>query len=188
MSPDPVATPAPAPEPPPEPAAAASAGPLKRMGWFKIRRLTQGEMRLARQVFGDAIAYRHVRIVQLPPLFWGAMVPVGRRIYYARWRAATDFALADRAEQGWFIHELAHVWQAQRGAPLAIAKLGALGRGAYKVPKAPFAKMGIEAQAEVARKLFLARTGAPDPDGPNPEELEKLWTEAPKRRKERLAY
>lgn len=179
----------PAAAPEPDPALAPSpARPLPRMGWFSARRLTQGELRLARQMFGDAIPYRRVRIVQLPPLPWGAMVPFGRRIYYARWRAAKDFADAERAEQGWFIHELAHVWQAQRGVPLAFAKLAALGRGAYKVPKRPFAQMSIEAQAEVARKLFLARAGEPAPDGPDPEELEKLWTEAPKRRKERLAY
>lgn len=188
MSTDPAAASTPAPKPASPLDQAPAPAKLMRMRWFTKRRLTQGEIRMARQVFGDAIRYRRVRIVQLPPLTWGAMVPFGKRIYFSRWRAPRDFTLAKNAEQAWFIHELAHVWQAQRGVPLMLAKLGALGRGAYKVPKRPFAKMGIEAQAEVARKLFLARSGEAATDGPNPEELEKLWTEAPKRRKERVPY
>lgn len=159
------------------------------MRWFTGRRLTNGEMKLARQVFGDSIPYRRLRIVQVPPISWGAMVPFGRVIYFSKWRAHRDFADAPLKVQAWFIHEMAHVWQASRGKVLIFGKLGALGKGAYKVPKdKSFRKMGIEAQAEVARRLFLARAGAPADDGPAQDELEKLWTEAPKRRKERYAY
>jgi len=160
-----------------------------RMKWFTGRRLTEGEVKLARQVFGDSLPYRRIRIVQAPPLWWGAMAPFGKRIYHSRWRAARDFSLADMHEQSWFIHEMTHLWQAQNGVILILAKLGAVGKRAYKIPKGKtFGKMGIEAQAEVARKLFLARAGAPEDHGPSPDELEKLWTEAPKRRKERVVY
>jgi hypothetical protein len=63
-------------------------------------------------------------------------------------------------EQGWFIHELVHVWQAARGVVLPLAKLSALGRNAYRVnwhEKDRFGAYNIEQQAEIVRALFLAR-------------------------------
>jgi hypothetical protein len=155
-----------------------------RMRLFASRRLTEGEAQLGRRVFGDTIAYRRMRVVQLPPLGFGAMVPFGRTIYFSNWRALRDFSRASMDEQGWFIHELAHAWQAHASVVLALAKLSALGRRAYRVdPARPFERMNIESQAEVARFLFLARAGAPDKAGPSVADLERLWTTAPRRRR-----
>jgi hypothetical protein len=133
------------------------------MRLFSRRRLTPGETALARGIFADSLDCRRVRLLQAPPLSFNAMVPFGATIVFSRWRAALDFAEAGVHEQGWLIHELCHVWQAQRGVTLTFAKLQAMGRRAYRPPQdRPFGAMNIEAQAEIARLAFLARRGACD--------------------------
>ena len=147
---------------------------MPRMAIGQSRALTAGETGLAESMFGQIIAYPKVRILQIPPMHFGAMVPWGRIIVFADWRAPQDFAAASLAEQGWFIHEMAHVWQAARGIVLPLAKLSALGRSAYHVRlKAgqPLAAYNIEAQAEIARLVWLARAGGKAPDA----RLEALW-------------
>jgi hypothetical protein len=141
------------------------------------RALTSGEIALGRSVFGDEIRWEKIRIFQAPSLGFGAMVPIGRTIVFSKWRAARDFASAPIWDQGWFIHELMHVWQAARGVVLAGAKLGALGKGAYcYTPKTPKLRAyNIECQAEIARHLFLARAQKPEQGAPELEWLEKTW-------------
>ncbi|MGQ0531247.1 MAG: hypothetical protein ACT4OF_00975 [Caulobacteraceae bacterium] len=148
-----------------------------RMKPGERRALTSGEIALGRSVFDDEIAWSKVRILQAPALGFGAMVPIGRTIVFSKWRAAYDFAGAPMWDQGWFIHELAHVWQAARGVVLAGAKLGALGKGAYLYrPRQPkLSAYNIERQAEIARHLFLARAGAPEEGAPSREWLEETW-------------
>jgi hypothetical protein len=143
------------------------------------RALSEGEIALGRTMFGDEIDWRAVRILQAPHLGFGAMVPLGRTIVFSKWRAARDFADASLDEQGWFIHELMHVWQAARGTLLAGAKLGALGKGAYVYkakPRAALKHYNIERQAEIARHLFLARAGVREPGMPPAGWLEEIWT------------
>ena len=131
------------------------------------RALTPGEIALARIVFRDEIDYRRVRIVQAPSLPLGAVAPLVNTIFFFSWRAARDFARAPAQEQAWFIHELAHVWQAQRGKVLAVAKLKAMGKKAYRQTpgKRGFSALNIETQAECARFAFLERIGAASPEG-----------------------
>ena len=146
---------------------------------WERRDLTAGEIALGREMFGDAITWARVRVLQIPPLPFGAMVPLGRTIVFGHWRAARDFAAASLNEQGWFVHELAHVWQASRGKVLAWSKLGALGKKAYVVKPQPGAKLktyNIEAQAEIARHVFLARAGGQEAGAPDKDWLEKVWT------------
>lgn len=145
---------------------------------WERRALTKGEIELGRIVFGDEIEWPRVRVLQAPAMGFGAMVPRGRTIVFSRWRAVRDFADAPLEDQGWFVHELAHVWQAARGVVLAGAKLGALGRGAYRYTAragAKFKDFNIERQAEIARHLFLARMGAHEPGMPNTAWLESVW-------------
>jgi hypothetical protein len=148
-----------------------------RMKSGQRRALTAGEITLGRSVFGDEIPWREVRIFQAPPLGFGAMVPLGRTIVFSKWRAAHDFSVAPILDQGWFVHELAHVWQAARGVILAAAKLNALGKAAYAyTPKAPKLRAyNIERQAEIARHLFLARAGAPEQGAPALRWLQETW-------------
>lgn len=141
------------------------------------RGLTKGEIALGRPVFGDEIAWSRIRIFQAPAMGFGAMVPIGRTIVFSKWRAAYDFSDAPLWDQGWFVHELTHVWQAARGVVLAGAKLGAVGRGAYAyAPKAAkLSAYNIERQAEIVRHLFLARASAPATGAPSKQWLEEVW-------------
>lgn len=151
---------------------------LPRMKVWQSRPLTAGEVALGRAVFGDEIAWAKVRVLQAPRAGFGAMVPRGRTIVFSKWQAAYDFALASADEQGWFIHELGHVWQARRGVVLALAKLGAIGERAYAYKPRANAKLAhynIERQAEIIRHLFLARLGAPEKGAPDRDWLESVW-------------
>ncbi|MDX2234223.1 MAG: hypothetical protein NW200_06965 [Hyphomonadaceae bacterium] len=149
-----------------------------RMDTFARRSLTAGERAIARGMFGREIDVDAVRIQQIPPAPFAAMVPHRRTILFSMWRAARDFTTAAPGERGWFVHELAHVWQARRGVVLAAAKLKALGRDAYAYrfePGKPFAYYNIEQQAEIARHLYLHRIGEPDARAPSRANLEALW-------------
>jgi hypothetical protein len=150
---------------------------------WEHRPLTAGEIAIGRSVFNDSVDWTPVRVLQAPPFAFGAMVPLGRTIVFGRWRAPRDFVRAPLNEQGWFAHELAHVWQASHGKALALAKLRALGKSAYFVKQRTGAKLddyNIEAQAEIVRYLFLARAGKPDAGSPNPDWLESIWRSEPR--------
>lgn len=149
-----------------------------RMPNFAKRALSAGEIALGRSVFKEAIHWPRIRVAQVPKLNFGAMVPLGETIVFSRWRAAHDFTDAPPPEQGWFIHELAHVWQAKTGVVLGLSKLAALGAAAYRYQVKPGARLkdyNIEQQAEIARHLFLARRGISLKDAPPVEWLEKIW-------------
>jgi len=153
---------------------------VARMKRFEHRPLSAAECGLGKTVFGDEIAWPRIRVAQAPFLGFSAMVPLGRTIIFSRWTAPHDFGAVDVAEQGWFVHELTHCWQAARGVVLAGAKLGALGSRAYTYtarPRARFNDYNIESQAEIVRHLFLARLGAPEVDAPEAEWLEAVWAQ-----------
>ncbi|MFT3729691.1 MAG: hypothetical protein QM759_17850 [Terricaulis sp.] len=153
---------------------------IARMHTFERRPLTAAERALGQGVFAEEIAWSKIRVQQAPLLGFSAMVPLGRTIVFSRWKAPRDFGDVDAAEQGWFIHELTHCWQAARGVVLAGAKLGALGEGAYTyTPKqnAALKHYNIESQAEIVRHLFLARAGAASSDAPDRAWLEALWAQ-----------
>jgi hypothetical protein len=151
---------------------------MERMRLFERRALTAGEIQIGKLVFGDEIDWPRVRVFQGPSLGFGAMVPRGRTIVFSKWPAARDFTRTNSNEQGWFVHELTHVWQAARGKVLALSKLNALGSKAYAYkPKAGAAlrAFNIERQAEIARHLYLARIGEPEKDAPDRDWLEAVW-------------
>ena len=134
------------------------------------RPLTPGEIALARTIFGEAIDYGRVRLRRRK--WWplhprrAIMAPDGDIWFHPAgelWR--DDFAAADLALQGLLIHELTHVWQAQRGGrwflPLARHPFC---RYAYElIPGRPLRGYGIEQQAEIVRHAWLARQRGPLP-------------------------
>lgn len=72
-----------------------------------------------------------------------------------------DFCASPLHVQGHFIHEMTHVWQAQRSGKWWLPLMRhPFCRYAYDyVPGKPFARYGIEQQAEIVRHAFLARRG-----------------------------
>jgi hypothetical protein len=147
----------------------------------QMRALTSGERAMAADIFARRLALDSLNVFQAPRLPFAAMVPLGKTIVFSRWRAAHDFSRADIHEQGWFIHELVHCWQARAGAVLPLAKLKAVGRRAYDYDLAagkPFVAYNIEQQAEIVRHMFLARKGAPQAGAPPLIALQKMWAAA----------
>ncbi|MCY7397307.1 MAG: vgr related protein [Sphingomonas bacterium] len=130
------------------------------------RPLTPGEVALARTMFGEAIAYDRVRIVRRK--WWPfqprgiVMAPTGNIHFHPDCdNYRDDFASAPLSLQGLFIHELTHVWQAQRHGRFYLPLMRhPFCRYAYTVKDGQrFDRYGLEQQAELVRHHFLTKRG-----------------------------
>lgn len=90
----------------------------------KDRALTEGEIAMARQVFGDSIDYKkvtlHNHVYPLTLGLQGAYTTIAPNggIYFGRKQYREDFSSGDLRSQHLFIHEMTHVWQYQLGYPV----------------------------------------------------------------------
>jgi hypothetical protein len=134
------------------------------------RPLTAGEIALARSVFGDAIDYARVRMVRRK--WWPfqpkgiVMAPTGSIHFHPESRLwSDDFSKERLSLQGLFIHEMTHVWQAQtRGRYYLPLMRHPFCRYGYEIVEGrPFARYGLEQQAEMVRHRFLADRGLASP-------------------------
>ncbi|WP_293676016.1 hypothetical protein [uncultured Phenylobacterium sp.] len=140
---------------------------------MSFRRLTAGERALAAEVFAGGLDAARVWILAIPA--WGrAFVPGRRLMVWPAPAARTDFAdpATPLDDQATFVHELTHVWQAQNGVALLLAKLMAgdsAASYAYDLTSGlAFPAMNIEQQAMVVEDAFrLSRGGV----APHPPEL-----------------
>lgn len=137
-----------------------------------IRALTEGERRLIRGEFGEAVRLDEVRLAAMPWPFHRAFVPgraFGRSwICWPERGLPDDFAASPLALQAVLIHEMVHVWQAQSGVNLLTGKLRAGdGPRAYRYPDAPcgWEALNIEQQAMTVEHRFRARRGQGVPQG-----------------------
>jgi len=131
------------------------------------RSLTAGEIDLARTIFGDAVDYSKVRMIR--DKWWplqpknAAMAPCGNIHFHPKGTLWTDdYSKEPLWEQGFFIHEMTHVWQSQaRGRFYLPLMRHPFCRYRYDViPGRRFTDYGLEQQAEIARHVFLAQRGA----------------------------
>ena len=83
------------------------------------RRLTDGELVLARRVFGDAVRLEAVRLHAGG--FGGFAVTLGSHLVLPPDLARSNLATAGAAAQGLLVHELVHVWQFQTRPAWALA-------------------------------------------------------------------
>ncbi|MFO6447307.1 vgr related protein [Erythrobacter sp. NE805] len=123
-------------------------------------------MALARSVFGTAIDYAPVRVIRrrfFPFQPRGVtMAPMGHIHFHPRApHYCDDFAAASLERQAHFIHELTHVWQAQRrGRWYLVLRRHPWCRYDYALkPGLPLDAYGLEQQAEIVRHAFLVRNG-----------------------------
>jgi hypothetical protein len=130
--------------------------------------LTEGEVALARTVFGTAIDYGKVTVVRRKWFPFQprriTMTPRGRLHFHPHGSAyCDDFAAADPGRQGLFIHELTHAWQTQRlGEWYLVLHRHPLCSYDYALkPGWKLEQYGIEQQAEIVRHAFLLRHGHP---------------------------
>ena len=130
------------------------------------RSLTPGEIALAQSLFGDAIDYGRVRIVRRK--WWPfqprgvVMAPTGNLHFHPQSPLyREDFAAAPLPLQGLFVHEMTHVWQAQRHGRFYLPLMRhPFCRYAYRVKDGrAFDRYGLEQQAELVRHRFLANRG-----------------------------
>ncbi len=117
-------------------------------------------------VFGDGLDVGKVRLFSLP-LWPRPFVPNGRLVVWPSASAMADFAEAPLWLRSVLVHELTHVWQAQTGVFLPLAKLKAGdGRAAYAydlVDGRNFSQLNIEQQAMVVQHAYLAAGGGAAP-------------------------
>jgi hypothetical protein len=87
-----------------------------------------------------------------------------------------DFSAAPLSLQGHFIHEMAHVWQAQeKGSWYLLFTRMPWARYDYTLkPGWPLRRYGIEQQAEIVRHAFLLRKGAKVPGATDRAAYERL--------------
>ncbi|QIL02281.1 vgr related protein [Sphingomonas sinipercae] len=132
----------------------------------RSRPLTEGEIALARSVFGEAIDYARVRMVNRK--WWPlqprnvAMAPTGNIHFHPHgtlW--SEDFAAEPLSRQGLFIHELTHVWQSQKRGRfyLPLMRHPFCRYGYDLVPGRQFDRYGLEQQAEIVRHAFILKQG-----------------------------
>ncbi|PZU08382.1 MAG: vgr related protein [Sphingobium sp.] len=130
------------------------------------RPLTQGEAALARTMFGNAIDYGKVRVHNRR--WWPlqprgvTMAPDGDLWFHPEGGLfCADFCATPLSHQAHFIHEMTHVWQAQRSGKwwLPLMRHPFCRYGYAVMPGKPFDRYGIEQQAEIVRHAFLLRNG-----------------------------
>lgn len=131
-----------------------------------FRTLTPGERALAAEVFGDSLDAGRVWVFALP--VWDrAFVAGGRLMVWPARAAWREFTEAPLEVQAVFVHELVHVWQAQNGVNLILAKLRAGDRAqsyAYDLSdNRDFPMLNIEQQAMIVQDAFTAARGGPAP-------------------------
>ena len=119
-----------------------------------------------RSVFRDAVDTARVRLVE--GKWWpfqpkrSAMAPMGSIYFHpdgGGW--SEDFSRESLGRQAFFIHEMTHVWQSQRGGRFYLPLMRhPFCRYSYGLqPVKPFESYGIEQQAEIVKDAFLAERG-----------------------------
>ncbi|MEO8530091.1 MAG: vgr related protein [Deltaproteobacteria bacterium] len=145
------------------------------------RPLSTAERDLAAGLFGTAIDYEAVRINHAK--WWPlhprdtTMAPDGHLWFHPQGDLyCDDFGCAPLHLQSHFIHEMTHVWQAQRKGRWYLPLMRhPFCRYAYALePGKPFAAYGIEQQAEIIRHAFLWRKGMCPTGAPARELLEAV--------------
>ena len=145
------------------------------------RPLTGGEIDLARSVFGHAIDYSRVRMIRRK--WWplqprnSIMAPSGNLHFHLKGNAwSDDFSKEPIPLQGLFIHEMTHVWQAQKkGRFYLVLMRHPFCRYDYAVRAGwPLERYGLEQQAEIVSHAFLMRRGMGVPGVPARAQLETI--------------
>lgn len=135
-----------------------------------IRPLSPGETRLAADLFGDAIDYAAVTV--RAARWWPfqpadvCMAPDGHLwLPPGGYPWPADFATAPFDLRAFFIHEMTHVWQAQRGGRWYLPLIRhPFCRYRYRLTEGRrFRRYGIEQQAEIAADAWRAMQGRPKP-------------------------
>ena len=145
------------------------------------RPLTAGERDLASSIFGNAIDLDAVTVKRKKWFPFQPknvlMAPTGHiHVHPASDHWSEDFAEEHVHAQGWFLHELTHVWQSQkRGKYYLPLMRHPLCRYDYAVRAGwPLERYGLEQQGEIVRHAFLLRNRITVPGAPPLPVLESI--------------
>lgn len=138
----------------------------------KSRRMTDGEISLAHQIFGDRINYERVRIHKKAKISLARSRVHNNSIYMSIAAYRDDYSQSRNSTvRGKFIHEMAHVWQHQSGKNLIGEAVGLFFEHGGDYDKAydytildleKFERLGIEQQAKIIQDYFyLNETARP---------------------------
>ncbi len=125
------------------------------------RKLTAGEITLARLLYKNAVDYSRVRVHNGSYFPFGlqhedtAVTPNGT-LYFMPKHFQEDFATANAYDQHWSIHEMAHVWQYQLGMNVRLRGLASWAVSyQYSLPNYHLlSDYGMEAQASIIADYF----------------------------------
>lgn len=156
------------------------------------RPLTPGEIELSRSIFNEGVDYSKVRLIK--GKWWpfqprnAAMAPSGSIYFHPQARGwSEDFSREPLLRQAFFIHEMTHVWQAQKHGRLYLPLTRhPFCRYRYVLkPGKPFGRYGVEQQAEIVSHAFLQRRGHVPARAVPLESLEEVLATAGFSRKDR---
>jgi hypothetical protein len=129
----------------------------------KSRKLTPGELREAKSVFGLSINYDKVIVHEATAYFFqpnGTAITPNGEIYFPPADYKYSFA-TNRSDAAWLIHELTHVWQHQRG--MWVRLRGMANRnydyGDLSKSKLAFLSQGVEVQASIVGDYYRIKYG-----------------------------
>lgn len=123
----------------------------------KSRPLTQGEIAIAKSVFGNTL---DTTSIQIKTAWWVlknyAVSPNGN-IYFHADDWIEDFSNQSLGMRAWLVHELTHVWQVQQG--IAVFRKALFNRKYNYVLEEgkPFFSYGIEQQARMVEDFYKKR-------------------------------
>lgn len=122
------------------------------------RPLTDGEKALVLSVFQNEIDLSRPKIIASRWVLKGYAISPNGNIYFNPADYLADFSVSNLGKQSWFIHEMTHVWQVQRGMKI-VRKALFDRRYKYllKTGKSFFA-YGIEQQAQMVQDFFIQRS------------------------------
>ena len=128
----------------------------------RFRPLSEGEIKLASLLFGDAIDFSRVRIYNRRYMPFQprncCMTPNGS-MYFHRSCFLPDYARGDAPAIHWFMHEMVHVWQHQLGYPVRL-------RGAFRIglsygytldERSTLEDFNMEAQGDLLADYFVLK-------------------------------
>ncbi len=138
---------------------------------FEFRKLTLGEIQIAKSVFQNLINYDEVKIFNIPYLPWQPkdilMAPNGH-LFVNKENFSKDYSRHSLPTQALFIHELTHILQHQRHTNVFIK--GLVLQSAYYltfkqyntykynlVEGKEFEQYNIEQQGDIAKDIFLKK-------------------------------
>lgn len=145
------------------------------------RKLTPGEMDLARSIYGSQVDYTKVQIFNEK---WHFFMPGDRahapngHMYFPGGAGAkyfADFSTAPVDDKSTFIHEMGHVWQHQRGLNVIVrASIGRSYDYSEIFSGKDYFDLNMEQQAEFLSDYYLLKNGVILPSKPAKSEFERV--------------